>query len=508
MPLTPGQQFGPYQILEALGNRGTGAVYRALDSRHLREVAIKILHCDADALARFEREAPQFAELNHPCVAAVHGLEQQDGLCFLVMELVPGETLAERLRGGRLEVAAALQVCRQIATALHVAHARGLCHRNLKPSNVQVTPAGQVKLLDLGLARSLASYLVTATPNEATGAGREVPAYFSPEQTRGELPDQGSDIWSFGCLLYEALCGRQPFAAETFADTLAAILLLEPDWQALPRETPVRLRRLLQDCLRKDRGQRLGEMSTAVRELEAAEGELGRESGQAEAGPLRVSAAVAPTIRTYVPPAPATDGTPAHPAPRSRRVYLAPEPAPAQPMSWRRRHRRSAFPWALGATLVVFLSCCVGGWLGWPAVSSWVERVWQGGSFSVSGPANSVAVLPFDVGGQAGKEGDALAEAINRRLSHAGRKLLVSAHAEAVKYRNYPVKITADSLKVRWLVTGDIVRQGGRVVINAKLIDTTTREDVWSEPFAAVSASDENVADTIARKVAERLKDK
>src|SRR5262245_40091840 len=262
--LAPGSRIGPYEVLAPLGAGGMGEVYRARDTTLPREVALKTLpeafaH-DTNRLARLRREARILASLSHPGIATLHGLEESDGVPVLVMELVRGETLAERLRRGRLPLKDVLAIGRQIAEALASAHEKGVLHRDLKPANISLTPEGHAKVLDFGLALALRdeadshSQLSTASspPSETTRVLGTAP-YMSPEQARGQQLDRRADIWSFGCVLYEMLTGKRAFPGATFSETAAAILEREPDWSAVPATTPPNLQRLLRRCLRKER---------------------------------------------------------------------------------------------------------------------------------------------------------------------------------------------------------------------------------------------------------------
>ncbi|MFI5170495.1 MAG: serine/threonine-protein kinase, partial [Vicinamibacterales bacterium] len=243
MPLEPGRSLGHYQIVARLGAGGMGEVWRATDTRLSRDVAIKVLPkdvaSDPDRLARFRREAQLLAALNHPSVAAIHGIEEAEGQPFLVLELVPGEDLSERLKQGPIPLDEALPIARQIAEALEEAHERGIVHRDLKPANVKVTPDGKVKVLDFGLAKAwggepgagsapdLSASPTLAHTGTAAGVILGTAAYMSPEQARGKPVDKRSDIWAFGALLHEMLTGRQLFAGETVSDVLAAVLTRE-----------------------------------------------------------------------------------------------------------------------------------------------------------------------------------------------------------------------------------------------------------------------------------------
>ena len=275
-----GQRLGPYEIGALLGAGGMGDVFRARDTTLGRDVAIKILPdvftADANRRARFEREARLLAALNHPHIGAIYGFEQREGIQGLVLELVEGHTLAERLREGPLPVREAMAIARQIADALDAAHEKGIVHRDLKPSNVTITPDGVVKVLDFGLAKAGIEEsardvpLSPAVPADDTREGLILgtTAYMSPEQARGRRVDKRSDIWAFGCVLYEMLTGRKAFAGETASDTIAAILERDPDWSALPEATPPTIRRLLQHCLERDPKRRLRDIGDAQRELD------------------------------------------------------------------------------------------------------------------------------------------------------------------------------------------------------------------------------------------------
>ena len=277
--LPAGTRVGPYEIVSWLGAGGMGEVYRARDTTLDREVALKTLPDELarqpERLARLRGEARILASLNHPGIATLHGLEQSDGgVPVLVMELVEGEALTERLRRGRLPPGEALRVAHQIALALEAAHEKGVLHRDLKPGNIRVGPDGRVKLLDFGLARAVRTAAVDSqlategTPRSEAGAMLGTAPYMSPEQAKGQEADRRSDIWAFGCVLYEMLAGKRTFAGATFSETVASVLDREPDWQALPRETPPAALRLLKRCLQKERDKRLHDVADARLELE------------------------------------------------------------------------------------------------------------------------------------------------------------------------------------------------------------------------------------------------
>ncbi|HXV59351.1 MAG TPA: protein kinase, partial [Vicinamibacteria bacterium] len=282
MPLAPRTRLGPYEITVPIGKGGMGEVYRARDTKLDRDVAIKVLPeefaSDAERLARFEREAKLLASLNHPGIATLHGLEKTEGKPALVMELVEGETLGERLALGRLSLEEVVALFRQIADALRAAHAKGIVHRDLKPANVKITPDGKVKILDFGLAKlaeadggpsgESASHSPTLTRNTALGAILGTASYMSPEQARGKTVDKRTDIWAFGCCLFEVLAGRKAFDGETVADVLSKVLQREPEWSALPPGPPRALRRLMKKCLEKDPDRRIHDIADAGLELE------------------------------------------------------------------------------------------------------------------------------------------------------------------------------------------------------------------------------------------------
>jgi eukaryotic-like serine/threonine-protein kinase len=336
MALATGTRLGPYEIVGPLGAGGMGEVYRARDARLHREVAIKILPdlfaSDPDRLARFEREAQVLASLNHPHIAQIYGLEEGPpkggphdsvGSGFsrtgedvasgfsrtvrgLVMELVEGETLADRIVQGPIPVDEAIAIAKQIADALAAAHEQGIIHRDLKPANVRITPAGTVKVLDFGLAKLAESRPAKAghydasmsptltSPVLATGIGMLLgtAVYMAPEQAKGRVADKRADVWAFGCVLYEMLTGRRAFDGEGVTETLAAVLMKDPDWSALPPGVPSHVHRVLRRCLRKDPRQRLQDLGDARMDLEEP---------IADAAPAAVSPVVAPSLWRWMP---------------------------------------------------------------------------------------------------------------------------------------------------------------------------------------------------------------
>jgi serine/threonine protein kinase/Tol biopolymer transport system component len=284
-----GRSVGRYQLHALIGAGGMGEVYHSHDATLARDVAVKILPPafinDSDRLARLEREARMLAAVNHPNICAIYGVEEANGIRFLLLELVEGDTLADRLVQAASPVAAGLplpevlNIARQLADALEAAHDKGIIHRDLKPANIKITPQGVVKVLDFGLAKSLAAGSapdITHVPDgkmghEADGAVVGTAAYMSPEQARGSRVDSRTDIWAFGCVLFEMLTGRLPFAGGTASDTIAKILEREPDWTALPAETPAAIRRVLLRCLVKDHKKRIRDIGDVRLEIDAVD---------------------------------------------------------------------------------------------------------------------------------------------------------------------------------------------------------------------------------------------
>jgi serine/threonine protein kinase len=287
MSLVIGSRLGPYEVLALLGVGGMGEVYLARDHKLNRDIALKVLPdlfaADPEHLARFQREAHLLASLNHPHIAAIYGFEDTGDVRALVLELVEGQTLADRLATGRLEVNEAFSIARQIADALEAAHNQGIVHRDLKPSNIKLRSDGTVKVLDFGLAKAMdsvdagqdfkrtgASQSPTLTSPAMTRAGviLGTAAYMSPEQARGAPVDKRTDNWAFGCILYEMLTGSRAFEGDHVTDALAAVVRVDPDWGRLPPNTPPGIRRLVRRCLEKDRRRRLRDVGDALLELD------------------------------------------------------------------------------------------------------------------------------------------------------------------------------------------------------------------------------------------------
>ncbi len=439
-----GQTISHYEILAKLGEGGMGKVYRAHDTVLGREVAIKVLPedfaADPDRLARFRREAKTLASLNHPNIATIHNLEESQGVRFLVLELVEGETLDERLGRGPLDVGEALELGWQIADGLETAHEQGIIHRDLKPSNVKVTPGGEVKVLDFGLAKSLAGSmspeeldLAPTMSMHATRAGVVLGTmpYMSPEQARGERVDTGTDVWAFGCVLYESLTGRRPFARATASETIAAILKEEPDWKSLPPEVPAKVRRLLRACLEKDSSRRLASLAEAKQEIGGLlHGTARRRLG----GPLPL----APT-----------------------------------------RGRWTTHAAVALAVATIGMGAAWWAWQDRPAVDP------------ISAPEATEAqrrrlvVLPFEdltEGNEHLSQG--IAQDINTQLSKVGGFVLIAnGSARRVSQSAASYSEIADTLDADYIIAGSVSLAGGRVRVTASLVDPRTAEQLWANDY-------------------------
>ncbi len=282
MPLTPGTTLGPYQVTAKIGEGGMGEVYQARDTKLDRDVALKVLPeaftSDPDRLARFEREAKVLASLNHPNIGSIYGLEEAHGVRALVLELVEGPTLAERIARGPIAVDEGLPIARQIAEALEAAHEAGVIHRDLKPANIKVREDGTVKVLDFGLAKALET-MPEGDPSQSptlTAVGTQMgmimgtAAYMSPEQARGKPVDKRADVWAFGVVLIEILTGRSVFEGEDVSLTLSRVLQHEPDWRLLPSSVPPVLAAFLRRCLAKNPKQRLHDVADVRLAVEGA----------------------------------------------------------------------------------------------------------------------------------------------------------------------------------------------------------------------------------------------
>jgi len=431
-----------------------GEVYRARDTRLGRDVAIKVLPesfaRDPSRAARFEREARLLAAINHPAIGAIYGAEEFDSLRCIIMELVPGETLAERIARGPMPLEEVRDLSRQIAEALEAAHEKGVIHRDLKPSNIKVTPEGKVKVLDLGLAKAMEMPSLDkglsdspTAPLEPTREGTVLgtAAFMSPEQARGKPVDKRTDIWSFGCILYEMLCGRRAFTGETISDVLVSILTKDPDWTALPSSTPARVRELLSRCLQKDANKRLRDIGDARIEIEGAPEKSG------------------------------TDTTPFRPA---RKRWLA-----------------------AGAVFIGLLA----------AAAIWL-RLRSAPSTSAELPERKqLAVLPFS--NLTGDEnarlmGVGLVEMVSVRLSGLpGLQVVTPSAVVAAADRNEEVLNTARGLGANLIVQGTFQRQGDKVRITYRVINVGNGTQIAANTLDG-SASDlfslqDTLADVVAR---------
>jgi eukaryotic-like serine/threonine-protein kinase len=299
MALNVGTSFGPYRVLPLEGRGGMAEVYRACDTRLDREVVLKILReprtLDARSVARFRREAHLLASLNHTNIAAIYGIEEHDGIQALVLELVEGPTLADRIAQGALPVDQALAIARQVASALETAHEHGIVHRDVKPSNIKLRPDGTVKVLDFGLATAVDPHagdqdLELSTETAPLDAVAGTTAYMSPEQAQGHRVDKRTDIWAFGCVLYEMLTGARPFAGANAAQTIAAVISQAPRWDRLPPDVPASCRAVLERCLRKDPADRIRDMGDVRMALD----------GAFEPGPARITTPISRPRTTRV----------------------------------------------------------------------------------------------------------------------------------------------------------------------------------------------------------------
>jgi eukaryotic-like serine/threonine-protein kinase len=303
MTLASGTRIGSYEILATIGAGGMGEVYRARDAKLGRDVALKVLPeafaRDAERMARFQREAKVLASLNHPNIAAIYGFEDSNDAHALVMELVEGPTLADRIKQGPIPIDEALRIAKQICEALEYAHERGIVHRDLKPANVKLTSDDAVKVLDFGLAKAIEGDASSMDINNSPTLSRMATmqgvllgtaAYMSPEQAKAKPVDRRADIWAFGCVLYEMLTGKMAFSGETVTDTLAAVIMKDADWTQLPKQTPLRVRVLLQRCLQKDPKQRLRDIGDARISIdEVLLGALERSSSAGVVAPVSAS---------------------------------------------------------------------------------------------------------------------------------------------------------------------------------------------------------------------------
>ena len=436
-----GTRLGPYEILEQLGAGGMGEVYLARDSNLDRDVAIKVLPevlaADENRLVRLQREARALAALNHPGIATVHDLGEQDGVAFIVMELIEGDTLSDRLRDGALGLTETLEIASQVARALEAAHGRGIIHRDLKPDNIKITPDGRVKVLDFGLAKRQVvepradsqSDIRTDVGATATGVVMGTPPYMSPEQIRAGNVDERTDVWAFGCVLYEMLTGKRAFGLETPSDTLAAVLTAAPDMSRLPADLPELVRGMLRGTLTKELDRRLSSMRDVGVALEAAR--QGVESGD------------------YV-----RAGSPS-----------------------RSTSNRSGMMFAAVALLATALG------VGWYYLAPEGPRIAPRPADDAGG---SVAVLPFESIGQA--DPTMFTEGVHvdmlTRLSRLP-DLRVTSRTSVMQYRDAARSLPeiGTELGVAWVLLGEVQEVGGQVQVNARLVNVAQDRQVWAESY-------------------------
>jgi serine/threonine protein kinase/TolB-like protein len=514
MSLETGMRLGAYEIIAPLGEGGMGTVYRALDTKLGRDVAIKVLHPEASgdhkSRTRFSREARALASLNVSGVAAVYGLEEDNGVQFLVMELVPGPTLDDRLHhGGPLSLPDALAVGLHIAEALEAAHDKGIIHRDLKPANVKLTPDGRTKLLDFGLAKSLHDEEGpgdgrTRTNLTRTGTILGTPAYMSPEQAGGAAVDKRADIWAFGCVLFEVLSGRRVFGGQTAQSIFVAIWECEPDWGALPAATPEEVRRLLQRCLCKDVNRRLRDIGEARITLEEAtrpytgRPPMGRQPADTERLPVSRVREVFPVPAD---PASALSETRRHPGttpdlPVSPVLVVAtarpplvveapPPPAPAAP--------RGRFAYLAVFLVVAALAAVAAYFLLFHAR-----------------PVRSLAVLPVEApAGDPELRGlaDSLTSAIVADAALSGRLKQVPLDEVAQASAAGSPAEAGRRLGVNAVLTGRLVRQGDRIILHVELTDVQTSGLMWhDDDFQALAGHNGLIVADWAPAVASRVR--
>jgi serine/threonine protein kinase/tetratricopeptide (TPR) repeat protein len=480
-----------YQITGRLGQGGMGEVYRATDSKLGREVAIKVLpgsiNADPQALARFEREARSLAALNHPHIAAIYGFEADRDTHFLVLELIEGETLAERLQRGPLPIREALAIARDMAEAIREAHEKGIIHRDLKPGNVKITPRGRVKVLDFGLAKGLdlargrseesavaSNSQVPTLSSERTAVGTVLgtPAYMSPEQTRGQPVDQRTDVWAFGCCLYECLTGLKAFRGPTATDVVAEVLKGEPDWSQIPPGTPAGVVTLVRRCLEKDVARRLSNMGDIAITLEETAQLL------------------------------STGSSSATPSPPQTEIKAG------RPLMSR--------GWGIAAAAIVLLAAMTGIFW-WRGVLGTREKgaaslpplrsqTGQPAAAHEERRIRSLAVRPLDDYSQDTNNAslsDGMTEALCAALGNISA-LEVRGHSSVVRYKgsNKTIREMAKELEVDGIVEGSVQHATNRLLIRIDLVDAATDRQIWATNFLRDVSDFFNVQNEVAQAIA------
>ena len=465
-----GRKVESFEIVEMIGRGGMGVVYLARDTKLDRSVALKSMPADlqanSTAQTRFRREAKLLASLNHPNIAVIHDIIEQDkGAAYLILEYVPGETLAERIARNPLQLEQALSIGRQVADALSAAHEKGVTHRDLKPGNIKITPEGKVKVLDFGLAKAVGGEALDRK-STITQPGRIIgtPAYMSPEQARGQPTDTRSDIWSFGCVMYEMLTGKVPFEGETVSDTLVSLLEREPDWDLLPQTTPANIQVLLRRCLEKEPHRRLRDMGDIAITLEDTVSELQH-----------------PTLRTETAEANRTKATVGS---------------------------RRASPWfTIGpaAAIVLFLALIIVFKLGGPSERQQGKAVAE----FAAGPIKAIVVLPFkNLSGDMEQEYfvDGMTDALSAELGKI-KALSVISRTSAMRYKNTDKKVPeiAEELSVDAVIEGSVLKVGNDVRITAQLVDGRIDAHLWSDNYTGtltnILALQSEVTLAIAREI-------
>ncbi|MCS6975724.1 MAG: serine/threonine protein kinase [Gemmatales bacterium] len=529
MRFAPGSRLGDFEILERLGVGAMGEVYRARDLKLGREVALKTVRSHERAsdalLARFRREAQVLAAINHPNIAAIYSLEESSDCMFLVMELVPGQTLADVMHSGLLPPKSTVQLALQIAEGLAAAHNKGIIHRDLKPSNIKVTPEGRVKILDFGLAKSLLgtpwSEETRADPGQHVtqeGVILGTPAYMSPEQAAGKPVDKRTDIWSFGVMLFEMCSGTLPFTGETTLNTIALVLEREPDWSRLPRGIPQRLRDLIQRCLRKDPARRLQDIGDAALELEAVrdllEPRSPGDSSRAEARSALRSPALdqtevltKPSVVPSVPSSPSSVTAPSDPSAVTTEL-VQPAP-PTQVTAETKSVARRRTHWALQTALYSILGILV--------------VVLAYALYDLFAPRDKLVVLAVAIPGNAPKSVEFLAEDLRNDLFAAltGSKTITAKRrqvtkASAILAGKAPSELGKE-LGARWLLDTDLTMTKDGLDVKISLVDVKMPKTIYSRTYrytqptedaAALAAWRKEVVAEVVSEVASALESK